>query len=62
MADLHKTTAITIYTTPNELRKLASQLERAWASVEIGDAAPQVIWIGSDVSVAFIIDQSKMSK
>jgi hypothetical protein len=65
MATISKSETIVINTTPNELRKLADKMEKAWAISTIGQDLTVEKWLGDPphglgVNIAFAIDQSQM--
>ena len=61
MATINKRNPIIeICTTPNELRKLADNMESVWRNLSLGDSCEMETWIGENATIVFSIDQEKM--
>jgi hypothetical protein len=51
-----------VWTTPDELRKIADELERRWRLTQLGTAIPRIIFQSGKEEIHFITDQENMPK
>lgn len=51
---------VEVYTSPQELRQLADELERKWVATQLGDSVPRVLMHVAPIEVVLIADQDKM--
>jgi hypothetical protein len=62
MSELYITHYIRCYMTPNDLRRIADKMEKAWAERKAGDSMDVWTVPGENVEIHFVIDQGEMPK
>ena len=61
MNKIVKMTEYKIFTTPDELRRIANKMDRRWAEILVGDSTRTHTWFGEEVCIDLCIDQTAMS-
>lgn len=59
---IHKMEVITVDLTPSDLRAIADELEKKWATVKLGQEVPRKILVDNGIQVVLRIDQTRMTE
>ncbi len=62
MSSVIKHTDFRVFTTPEELRRIADKMEEEYPELQPGDDTVMHIWTGNECSIYVCVDRSLMDK